>query len=528
MEFSFFTTDNKSGYKTRENWLSDNHPDLYGKIINYSQQVNLELSFKEKIWFYYNRLTERPKCITCSKDLKFRERFDTPYGEFCSLLCINTNKDEMLKRQKITFNEKYGIDFYPQHQDFVKKQKQTKLERYGDENFVNIDKMKKTKLLKYNNENYSNIEKYKKTCLERYGFDNFSKTTEFKNLIIRNYRELYSDYEIIDINGKLLTVFCDKCDSNYNIHKQVFYERILDNNIVCTNCNKLGQSFISSKELEINNFINSLGFNTIQSYKTDKEKMEIDIFISKKNIGIELNGLYWHSELFKDEKFHLRKTKISNSNNIELIHIFEDEWNRKKDIVKSILKNRFGVSENKIYARNCTIKLVNSKECYDFLEKNHIQGRANSSIKIGLCYNEELISLMTFSKGRIIMGGKESEWELVRFANKINTNVIGSASKLLNFFIKNYKPNKIVSYSDIRLFNGGLYEKLGFTKISQSKPNYWYVINGVRHHRFNFRKSILVKQGFDENKTEQDIMSERKIHRIYDCGAIRWELDLIK
>jgi hypothetical protein len=79
----------------------------------------------------------------------------------------------MLKRQKITFNEKYGIDFYPQHQDFVKKQKQTKLERYGDENFVNIDKMKKTKLLKYNNENYSNIEKYKKTCLERYGFDNF-------------------------------------------------------------------------------------------------------------------------------------------------------------------------------------------------------------------------------------------------------------------------------------------------------------------------------------------------------------------
>lgn len=126
------------------------------------------------------------------------------------------------------------------------------------------------------------------------------------------------------------------------------------------------------------------------------------------------------------------------------------------------------------------------------------------------------------------MGGKESEWELVRFANKINTNVIGSASKLLKFFIKNYKPNKIVSYSDIRLFNGGLYEKLGFAKMSQSKPNYWYVINGVRHHRFNFRKSILVKQGFDENKTEQDIMSERKIHRIYDCGAIRWELNILK
>ena len=526
MEFSFFTTNNKSGYKTRENWLFKNHPDLYEKIINYSQQVNLELSFKEKIWFYYNQLTERPKCITCSKDLKFRERFDTPYGEFCSLSCINTNKDEMLNRQKTTFNKKYGIDFYPQHQDFIKKQQNTKLKKYGNKNYNNVEKAKNTKLKKHGNSNYNNMDLHKKKCLAQYGVDNYSKSKEFILFNKNRFEQIYSDFIIKEYNKDSIIIFCEKCNNYSKLLKHQFFGRVKYNNIVCTNCNKLGQSFISSKELEINDFINSLGFNTIQTYKTDKEKMEIDILIPEKNIGIELNGLYWHSELFKDEKFHLRKTEISNSNNIELIHIFEDEWNRKKDIVKSILKNRLGISQNKVYARNCTIKLVNSKECYDFLEKNHIQGRANSSIKIGLYHNEELISLMTFSKGRIIMGGKESEWELVRFANKINTNVIGSASKLLNFFINNYKPKKIVSYSDIRLFNGGLYEKLGFTKISKSKPNYWYVINGVRHHRFNFRKSILVKQGFDKNKTEQEIMLERKIHRIYDCGAIRWELTI--
>ena len=134
---------------------------------------------------------------------------------------------------------------------------------------------------------------------------------------------------------------------------------------------------------------------------------------------------------------------------------------------------------------------------------------------------------MTFSKGRIIMGGKSNEWELTRFCNKIDTNVIGSASKLFSYFIKNYNPQKVVSYSDLRIFGGGMYNKLGFKEISQSKPNYWYVINGLRYHRFNFRKSILVKEGYNKNKTEKEIMFDRKIYRIYDCGHIRWEYNIL-
>jgi hypothetical protein len=86
MEFSFFTTDNKSGYKTRECWFSKNYPEVYDEIINYSSKIGLKLSFKEKIWFYFNQLSERPKCITCSEELKFRERFDNPYGEFCGAI----------------------------------------------------------------------------------------------------------------------------------------------------------------------------------------------------------------------------------------------------------------------------------------------------------------------------------------------------------------------------------------------------------------------------------------------------------
>jgi uncharacterized protein YcfL len=92
--------------------------------------------------------------------------------------------------------------------------------------------------------------------------------------------------------------------------------------------------------------------------------------------------------------------------------------------------------------------------------------------------------------------------------------------------VKNYNPNKVVSYSDIRIFDGSMYKKLNFQYVSKSKPNYWYVINGIRRHRFGFRKSILIKDGYDKNMTEKQIMLDRKIYRIYDCGNIRWEFNI--
>jgi hypothetical protein len=192
--------------------------------------------------------------------------------------------------------------------------------------------------------------------------------------------------------------------------------------------------------------------------------------------------------------------------------------------VISILKNKLNLVNKKIYARKCEIREISSKISKEFLDKNHIQGNVNSKIKLGLYYDNNLVSVMTFSKGRIIMGGKENEWELNRFCNLLDYNVVGGASKLLNFFIKTHNPKIIISYSDLRLFNGEMYNKLGFKFKSQSKPNYWYVVKDIREHRFKYRKSELVKRGYDKNLTEREIMFNMKIYRIYDCGNIRWEL----
>ena len=59
----------------------------------------------------------------------------------------------------------------------------------------------------------------------------------------------------------------------------------------------------------------------------------------------------------------------------------------------------------------------------------------------------------------------------------------------------------------------------GFNFIKNTIKNYWYVVDNKRVNRFNFRKDVLVSEGFDPNKSEREIMLDRGIYRIYDSGS---------
>lgn len=98
-------------------------------------------------------------------------------------------------------------------------------------------------------------------------------------------------------------------------------------------------------------------------------------------------------------------------------------------------------------------------------------------------------------------------------------------------FTKNYNPQKIVSYADRRwtYSKTNLYDKLGFVKIDDGIPNYWYIDNTwERIHRFNFRKNVLNEklQNFDENLTEWENMQINGYDRIWDCGHLKYELTI--
>jgi len=419
-------------------------------------------------------------------------------------------KDKIIKINK----DKYDVDYYFQSKEYKRKRKNIFLEKYGVE-FYSQHK-------DYN-------KKRKNTTLKNYGVEHYSKSQEFREKITKKIINKFKNLNI-NILEKKDETYIIKCEHEhvYEINKDLLKNRLRFNVEICTICNPI-DNHQSNKENQLFKFIRENYNNKI--IKSDRKILsgkELDIYLPDLNLAFEFNGVFWHNELYKENKYHLNKTTLCEENNIQLIHIWEDDWNYKQEIIKSMILNKLGKTKEKIMARKCIIKEIdNNKSIRQFLDKNHLQSFIGSKVKLGLFYQNELVSLMTFGKKRIAMNSssKENEYELLRFCNKLNTIVIGGASRLFKYFLKNYNPLEIITYTDRSHSNGNLYKQLGFEFIHKTPPNYYYVIDGIRKHRFNFRKDKLIKEGFSAEKTEHQIMLDRKIYRIHDSGSLKYILN---
>ena len=130
---------------------------------------------------------------------------------------------------------------------------------------------------------------------------------------------------------------------------------------------------------------------------------------------------------------------------------------------------------------------------------------------------------MSFGKPRF---GKKEGFEIIRSCSKKGYLILGGFDKLLSYFEHNYKPNKIISFIDIRYFNGRSYESSGFSLEKLSDPNYYYFDPknpSVLFNRMSFQKNRLHKKLkiFDPNLSESDNMSLNGYLRIYDAGNLK-------
>lgn len=271
----------------------------------------------------------------------------------------------------------------------------------------------------------------------------------------------------------------------------------------------------SKAEDEIYKFISQYTL-AIRGDRSKITPKELDIFLPEFNIAIEYNGLYWHSELYKDSKYHKEKLNLCMNKGIRLIQIFEDEWISKTDIVKARLLS-FILQNTKIAARKCVVKTISPELSNKFINTYHIQGTGRATIHIGLFFNNELLSVMTFLNGDISKGVKG--WELNRFCTKSGNNIIGGASKLFKFFISKYNPDSILSFADLRwCATSPVYETLGFTRMNDTPPNYWYFkTNEIsRHHRYGLRKPHGC------TTSERELRNAEGWIRIYDAGNAKF------
>src|SRR5690606_27715671 len=204
--------------------------------------------------------------------------------------------------------------------------------------------------------------------------------------------------------------------------------------------------------------------------------------------AIEFDGLYYHSvEMGRFKNYHRFKTEMAKEKDIDLIHVFEDEWIHKQEIVKSVIRNKLGIIGNKVFARKCTVKEVPTKEARTFIDSYHLYGYKAAKVKLGLYLDDELIQVMTFSTGN--HSRKQNGWEIDRFATKFDYQVVGGASKLFNHFIKNHNPEEVISYADLRYGEGNVYKQLGFELLGNTQPSYYYVKGTKRIHRYALRKT---------------------------------------
>jgi hypothetical protein len=445
------------------------------------------------------------------------------------------NKDIKIKTQN-TCLAKYGVTNPAKNPQIIQKIKEKFLREYGVETPLLLpstrDKIKQNNLNRYGVEFLYESEIFRQksahTIKDKYGVDNITQTKLYQEKIIENFIYNYKPLDIRDVREKEIDIFCSKCNQIFTIFKHTFYHRLKKESELCTYCFPVQGSSIPQEKLL--SFLQEIyKGEIIVNNRQIISPYELDIYLPQEKLAFEFNGLYWHNELNKDKHYHLNKTELCEAQNIQLIHIYEDDWDFRKKILESMIKNRLGLTQKRIYGRQCEIREIKDNNVVKvFLSHNHLQGYNTSSLKLGLFHQEQLVSLMTFGKKRRTMNSKSKakEWEMYRFCNQLDTNVIGGASKLFKYFIKCYQPQEVVSYANRSYSQGKLYQNLGFPLISKTPPNYFYVVGRKREYRFKYRKDILVKEGYDPHKSEHEIMLERGLYRIYDSGSLKFRYSM--
>lgn len=536
--------------RTSENFIRENYAIEYKDIIE--KYKSIECKFTDKVMLYIMKLDDYPICEKCNKNrVKNYNITKKEFNRFCSKSCSNSyigSNLEVLEKKRLTSLERYGVEHHMKDEKIKEKIINTwkdgssqekriayNIKKYGVKNVMELNEVKtkknETTLFKYGVEHSMQsldiLKKAIETNNKKYGVDYNIHTINSKKSQKANKRlkliEKFKTYGINIINDDNIDDLEVESDcvkhKTYRISYHNLHQRKVVLNIEpCTECNPIGSLSISAKQIEVEDYIKNLKIdNIVRNYK---DLYEIDIFLPDYNIGIEFNGVYWHSDVYKNEKYHKQKTEYFKDKNIQIIHIWEDDWIIRKDIIKSIIKSKLNKIENKYYARKLNFKKLDiSDNIKIFYDNNHLQGYIAGEHYALLDENQNIISAMSFGKSRF---KNKEDIELLRFCSLIECTVVGGFSKLLNNYIKTNKNiENIVSYANRDISNAISYIKNGFEFMSYTEPGYFYIKDFQRYNRFKFRKSELIKQGHDKNKTEFEIMDSLGYYRIWNSGNIK-------
>lgn len=274
----------------------------------------------------------------------------------------------------------------------------------------------------------------------------------------------------------------------------------------------------SRGEVELREFIQSLKMPAEYSTRHILSSgRELDVYLPEKSVAIEYNGVYWHSDKFRNRTYHQSKMQECTSLGIRLLQIWEDDWRDRRTIVEEHVKQVLGVSSlPKCSARECEVRPVSVHVAREFLDQNHIQGWVASSAYVALYLRDKLVALASFKK-------QGEDLYLTRYATA--AMVRGGHSKLISWVERTHSYRNLVTFADLTFSCGDLYKKTGWVLDKVIPPDYMYIKRDTRVHKFNFRLRRFKDDPdlqYREGMTEMELARLNKLLRVYDAGKMRF------
>ena len=273
--------------------------------------------------------------------------------------------------------------------------------------------------------------------------------------------------------------------------------------------NKLNQQGTSLQEIEVYNFIKMLLPNNkiIKNDRTVLNGREIDIYIPALKIGIEFNGLYFHSSNLKtDPYYHITKSIECEKKGIQLIQIMSDEWEQKKPLILDLIRRTVNKVDT-VNLQNCKIVEIDKQEGNIFLNNHSINSYdKKSTLYYAVLLDNEKMAVASFKKG-------ENNWILTRYAERKGYKVRDGLISIINEFRKEHK-GPITSSVDRRLFKGIELREAGFNEVKPTGPNVMYTKD--------FKKRIPPE---NLKRFKESDLESRGYYKVFDCGNRRFLLN---
>ena len=523
--------------RIKQSWINKHlPPNSYNYLLNRFSDLATSKDLPEILYRLYYHIENAPICEVCHINKCNFLGFNKGYNKTCSYKCsINPNINKNILETHDNLNDDIILEKFLNKQENIKSTYASKLyiQQHGYADYLynrfndfNKDKDSIQELI-YRIKNkieekpkcpicgkitrfrrfhegyreYCSLECSRKSPTYYY----HKNQTRSKTKAIK-WKDFGFDIKFDPDNIDIYTIY-NKCDIHnpFKIYAGTFFNRWNDSSVIlCPICNPERNTETSIESI-IKSILNKNNIEYIQHNRTIIHPRELDFYLPKYNIGIECNGIYWHSGINGKKRMQI-KYNLAEKNNIKLLTFWEDDIRNNIETIESIIKEHCKLNDIPLSINN-VFKVIDYTVVNDFINKNSLsitKNINNSTINIGLFNKSELIAI-----GSFMPNGTDNYIFSYYVKNGISNIIV---KNIVQYFKNNFQFKSLIAYSDNEIVNDEIFLNCGFNFILNIKSSYTY---------YNYK--ISNKRLIKNNKLLKNIKRSQCI-KCYDAGQKMYKL----